>query len=533
EADLSIDSIKRIEIIGELAQRLGLRVDKGAADADAVVEELATRKTLRALVAWLSERLASSAPAKPEPAPEPVPAPAAAAPREVGRYQLVRVPAPMPINGHSSFAGKRFAIYGDARAEALVARLEAEQAIVRRLAAGDAIGEVDGYVDLGPYETPRDMCAMFERVRDAMLAGAQHVFVATRAGGPGGPAGLVKTLAVEAPAARVRVIELADGADAGAVLHGELHAFDKHVEIGYAGDERTTFELAPATPLAPGAAPLSADSVVLITGGARGITARTAVALVERFGCRVELVGRTPLQATEDPGGDAKALRAQLAKQGVAPAEIEQRVARILADREIRDTLAALGERGTYHAVDVRDAAFGELIDAIYARHGRIDAVIHGAGVREDKLMRHKTAESFARVFETKLAGARTLAAKLRDDVKLVVWFSSIVGALGNRGQADYAAAGDALDKLARQLQSRIRGRVLSVDWGPWAGTGMVSPELEREYARRGLALIDPARGVDALLAELAAPAGEPQVILCASDPRALVKPQPQAAEHA
>src|SRR5207249_45731 len=37
EADLSIDSIKRIEIIGELAQRLGLNVRGGGADADAMV----------------------------------------------------------------------------------------------------------------------------------------------------------------------------------------------------------------------------------------------------------------------------------------------------------------------------------------------------------------------------------------------------------------------------------------------------------------------------------------------------------------
>jgi len=180
----------------------------------------------------------------------------------------------------------------------------------------------------------------------------------------------------------------------------------------------------------------------------------------------------------------------------------------------------------------VRTPAFADVIDAIYARRGRIDAVIHGAGVREDKLMRHKTGESFARVFATKVAGARTLAAKLRDDVKLVVWFSSIVGALGNRGQADYAAAGDALDKLARELQGRVRGRVLSLDWGPWAGAGMVSPELEREYARRGLALIDPERGVEALLAEIAsAPGGDPQVILCASDPRALVRREARAQE--
>jgi hypothetical protein len=54
---------------------------------------------------------------------------------------------------------------------------------------------------------------------------------------------------------------------------------------------------------------------------------------------------------------------------------------------------------------------------------------------------------------------------------------------------------------------------VISVDWGPWAGGGMVSPELEREYARRGVTLIDPAEGVACLLAELAAPAGPAQVI--------------------
>jgi acyl transferase domain-containing protein/NAD(P)H-dependent flavin oxidoreductase YrpB (nitropropane dioxygenase family)/NADP-dependent 3-hydroxy acid dehydrogenase YdfG len=531
EADLSIDSIKRIEIIGELAQRLGLRVDKDSADSDAMVEELATRKTLRALVEWLGERLAGSAAPPAAETPEPPAAPAAVTEPAPGvsRYQLARVAAPLPINGHSSFAGKRFAIFGGAGGDGLAARLEAEGASVTRLAAREPIAACDGYVDLGPCDEPHEMCAIFERLREAVLGGVQLVFVVTRAGGAGGPAGLVKTLAVEAPGTRVRIVEVPESADPGALVHGELHAFDSHVEISYTGGERTTFELAPAAPIEPGSPPFAEGSVVLVTGGARGITARVAIAFAQRFGCHVELVGRSPLPRGDDPGGDAKSLRAVLAKRGSPPAEIEAIVSRTLADREIRETLAALGDRGTYHAVDVRTPAFAELVDDIYARRGRIDAVIHGAGVREDKLIRHKTADSFARVFDTKVAGARTLAAKLRDDVKLVVWFSSIVGAIGNRGQADYAAAGDALDKLARQLQTRVRGRVLSIDWGPWAGTGMVSPELEREYARRGLALIDPALGVQALLAEVSSP-GESQVILCASDPRALVRPQPQAA---
>src|SRR5262249_46636205 len=103
-------------------------------------------------------------------------------------------------------------------------------------------------------------------------------------------------------------------------------------------------------------------------------------------------------------------------------------------------------------AVDVRCPDFGALIAAIYERHGRIDAVIHGAGILEDKLIRHKTPESFERVFSTKLTGARTLVERLHDDVKLVVLFSSVSGAFGNRGQGDYAAAGDAFDKLAWTL---------------------------------------------------------------------------------
>jgi NAD(P)-dependent dehydrogenase (short-subunit alcohol dehydrogenase family) len=275
---------------------------------------------------------------------------------------------------------------------------------------------------------------------------------------------------------------------------------------------------------------------VLVTGGARGITALAAIELAKRFRCTIELVGRSPLPADADIGGDAPAIRKALIARGLAPAEIERTIARTLAAREIRATLDAIraaGSQVTYHAVDVRDAAFGALIDDIYARCGRLDGVIHGAGVLEDKLIRDKTGDSFERVVRTKLGSALTLADKLRPDAKFVAWFASISGVAGNRGQVDYAAANDALDKLAWALCSgqeagpqgsmtRGRGtRVVSVDWGPWAGAGMVTPELAREYARRGIGLIDPAAGVDALLAELG-DGGDAQVVLTAATPQML-----------
>jgi hypothetical protein len=88
------------------------------------------------------------------------------------------------------------------------------------------------------------------------------------------------------------------------------------------------------------------------------------------------------------------------------------------------------------------------------------------------------------------------------------VLFGSIAAVLGNRGQADYAAANDALETLGAAWSARTGHRALTVHWGPWAPggdhTGMVGPELAREYARRGIALIDPEEGTAALLRELA-----------------------------
>jgi NAD(P)-dependent dehydrogenase (short-subunit alcohol dehydrogenase family) len=162
---------------------------------------------------------------------------------------------------------------------------------------------------------------------------------------------------------------------------------------------------------------------------------------------------------------------------------------------------------------------FASYISGLYEQHGRIDGVIHGAGVIEDRLVADKTDESFGRVFDTKVQAATVLHENIRDDVKFVVFFSSVASAFGNRGQADYAAANDVLDKLAHCWQARIAGRVLSVNWGPWADTGMVSDSLRRDYHRRGIGLIAPDEGVDALLHELCAAHGEAQVVLMCGTP--------------
>lgn len=520
-------------------------------------------KTLRAVVAWIEANVAAAPGTVANGAAgngqRPVVRGGAKAPGAAGSAAILTVPElalrfvprleelPAADASPARLAGLRVAVTDDGQgiAPALVERLVENQADARVLAPEQAPGEVDALVDLGGLaRQPTPVTGLFELVRSAATGGAQFILAVTGDGGsfghvprgqdetrvanlPGGTClrhgavrGLLKTVAREYPQLCVLAIDV-DPAEPAECLADqllfELVRGNGRVEIGCARGRRHGLRLVEeALDVSGGGSglDLDAESVLVITGGARGIGARAAIAFAREFGCRIELIGRSPLPEPTEPAeyaaaADAVSLRRVLAGEGrlTDPAAIEGECARLLAAREIRATLLALAETGVpaaYHRVDVRDGdAFARTIEKIYERHGRIDGVIHAAGILEDRLIRDKTAESFERVFATKVASAQTLARVLRPDVRFVACFGSVAGVFGNRGQADYAAANAALGAFARDLDARIAGRAVCVHWGPWAGTGMVSPALAREYARRGIGLIDPDDGVRCLLDEL------------------------------
>ncbi len=544
EADLSIDSIKRVEIIGELATRLHLREGHGA-NADALLEELSAKKTLRGIIQWLEQTASASASAVVDAAV--VESISSEISIPLTRYVLRTFTAPRVVVADNRVAGKRFLITDDGLgiAPMLAERLAARGAEARVVDftegnAAPLLKSVDGIVhlwSLNAVNRVRDVKRFFALVRDAVEHDTKYVMTVSGLGGDfgchlassteamsdfgcgAGLAGLIKTVGKEQPQLQAQWLDL-DPREATATLvahlETELLAENKFAEIGYRDGKRMLRRcVAVELPPAHADLDLNESSVVLLTGGARGITAHLAIELAQRYRCTLELVGRTELPLDEESAATAQArdameLRKALiaSERGLKPAEVEKRCAKILAEREMRGTLAAIeaaGGRVNYTALDVRDVhAFGNFIEALYARVPRIDGVIHGAGVIEDKLLRDKSAESFERVFDTKVRGALMLYNLLRNDVKFVVFFSSVASAFGNRGQIDYAAANDVLDKMAPALRARIGGRVLSVNWGPWAGTGMVSPQLERDYASKGIGLIPLRAGIDALLNELA-----------------------------
>jgi len=569
ESDLSIDSIKRIEILGVLNDRSGLAAKLGGGDQDELVEELASIKTLRGIIEWLErhagdveEKQVVTGPVVEQESKEH----AEPLPDKVSRFvfEIERV-APAQRNG-LVLSDKVIALTRDDSgiAEVLAAVLEKAGARVHWASADTPIVEVDGLVHLASLRSsggPEEVKALFRHAKLAVGGGAKWIIGVTGMGGlfgrasngsgrlgQGGVSGLLKTLAKEYPKVRSRAIDVDPSEDANLlariVVDEMLADDDDVVEVGYREGQRHVMKVVPdahemngegSAGESLGIDSLSRDAVVLVTGGARGITARVAIEIAQASRCHLELVGRTPLaNRCEDPitaaAEDSIALKRLLIERRPEArlAEIEGEARKILAAREIRSTLRMIEEAGAtvrYQSVDVRDGeVFGQFIESIYERHDRIDAVIHGAGVLEDKLIAHKTQESFDRVFDTKVSGAMTLADKLRDDVRVVVFFSSVSGAFGNRGQVDYAAANDVLDKLAHYLNERSTTRFLSVNWGPWDSVGMVSPELRAEYDRRGVGLISLSAGASSLIEELGRGSKEDaQVILMNADPAVMV----------
>ncbi|MDT7790412.1 MAG: hypothetical protein QOF58_8831 [Pseudonocardiales bacterium] len=496
EADLSIDSIKRTEIVGELAAELG---------ATGSVDELAGLKTIDAIVGWFGSLDEGNL--HPPQVDEGSPHRASAAGRLV---RLVPQVVPCEPAEPVDLAGKTVLIIDDNGIGLELADLIEKHATRPRIQPvfPDDLTGVDVVVRLGGR-----LPEAFSEVKACVTNGVALVVVTTGGGTFGfdhapdelpadiGLHGLIRTAALEYPDLVVRAVDVnskESHRDIATALLAEIGPGP--AVVGYHAGRRQVIEAVPAE-LGKASLNLDADSVVLLTGGARGITALAATALAERTGCHLELLGRTPI-AAEDHRLSHATTEPELVKALFELGEkdnVPAKARKVLAEREVRQTMERLRAKASsvrYHECDVTDAdAVSKVLDDIKARFGRIDGVIHGAGVLDDKLIEAKTQESFDRVWATKVNGAKAFS-----DGFLVL-FGSVSGVFGNRGQADYSAANDALDRMARFWGTHRR--VVAVDWGPWAGAGMAAG-LADEYARRGIPLIEPRQGVDALLDEIA-----------------------------
>ncbi len=339
-----------------------------------------------------------------------------------------------------------------------------------------------------------------------------------------GVGALAKTAAAEWPEASVKCIDLAiDGlspAQQATAIADELFFGGPEVEVGIDTNGLRITPVATPEEVARGAAfeGLAKDSVLVVSGGAKGVTATSIIELAKELPLRFVLLGRTEL--TEEPAAcsgvtdDAKlkqVLLAEAKRSGtpLTPKKLQRQARQISSCREIRATIKALEDAGSqarYASADVTDAPrIKEICDEVREDWGAINGFIHGAGVLADSLISKKTEDQFNFVFNTKIRGLQALLdATKDDDLTTICLFSSVAARSGNPGQSDYAMANEVLNKIGH-AEAKRRGpscRVKSLGWGPWDG-GMVTPALKAHFESEGVVLLPETKGGQMLVDEL------------------------------
>ena len=303
--------------------------------------------------------------------------------------------------------------------------------------------------------------------------------------------GLGKVTALEAPHLPTRMIDLDPGLGERAAgdLANEILFPARETQVAYRGGLRHAARLVhldfdnrrlPATDAAGSSPPigmpalgeegLRPDGAYLVTGGLGGIGCAVARWLAENGAGAIVLNGR------REPGPEAEAVI-----------------------RELRES----GANVHVELADVTDAA---AVDDMLVRMEEalppLAGVIHSVGVLSDGAIGNQTWERFEQVLSPKILGAWHLhRATIDRGLDMFVLFSSVVGVIGNRGQANHAAANAFLDQLAAHRRSLgLPGQAIA--WGAWSDIGEAAEQRERIEGRQrfvGRGWITPQQGIKAL----------------------------------
>jgi 3-oxoacyl-(acyl-carrier-protein) synthase/malonyl CoA-acyl carrier protein transacylase/NAD(P)-dependent dehydrogenase (short-subunit alcohol dehydrogenase family) len=324
-------------------------------------------------------------------------------------------------------------------------------------------------------------------------------------------AGFLKSLARELPDSTCRILNTDETSLATALrqLEAEFGRPCDGCEICYQGGRRHSIQLSKTDCLSDGAKPgLDSNSVVLATGGGRGVTAVLAEELLNRFGCTVIALGRT------DPSSIPPYILAmdevqlfnyeqQFYKEQIALGtgkkitELKKDFKNYQSALEVSETvrrLSALPGRFEYISADLTSSeSVASVVESVFQRYGRVSLVLHGAGTQVSKVLPKKTLRDFQGVVSAKLDSLRYIYQACRkhggEHPTAYHILTSAFSYMGNDGQEDYGAANETLNRLAAVMDNNRPGENwTSVAWLGWAGIGMTRGlEYAALAARRGL----------------------------------------------
>lgn len=361
----------------------------------------------------------------------------------------------------------------------------------------------------------------------ATRMGGLHGYGETGATAPLGGAvtGFTKAYKRERPNALVKAVDFEIGAEPAETaerLMAETLSDPGVIEVGYYDGSRFSVSLVerPAVDGHPGLV-LKRDQVFVITGAAGGITSAIVSDLAAASGGTFYLLDLVPVPEPKNRlvalfRADKEQLKQELIEQARSegarptPASIDKKVfgiERQEAALRAVESVQAAGGQAYYRCVNLLDGpAVAAIVDEIRARHGRIDVLVHAAGLEVSRSLPDKDAAQFNLVFDVKADGFFNLLRAARGlPIGATVAFSSVAGRFGNSGQTDYSAANDLLCKVSRSMiQWRPETRGLAIDWTAWGGIGMATRgSTPKIMERAGIEVLPPEVGVPTVRREL------------------------------
>jgi 3-oxoacyl-[acyl-carrier protein] reductase len=165
--------------------------------------------------------------------------------------------------------------------------------------------------------------------------------------------------------------------------------------------------------------------------------------------------------------GIGKAIAEQLAAEGVKVLCVSKNEASCGA---VAQAIRAAGGRAQAYAVDVADAAaVRAACEKILAEHERVDILVNNAGITKDMLLLRMSDEDWHAVLNTNLSSCFYWTKALLRPMTQTRWgriinMSSVVGLIGNPGQANYAAAKAGMLGLTKALARELAGRNITVN---------------------------------------------------------------------
>jgi acyl transferase domain-containing protein/NAD(P)-dependent dehydrogenase (short-subunit alcohol dehydrogenase family)/acyl carrier protein len=361
----------------------------------------------------------------------------------------------------------------------------------------------------------------------ATRLGGQHGYDQSGAVSPLGGAvvGFTKTYKRERVDALVKAVDFEPDRNPTEIARGLLNETLRDpgaVEIGYRNDLRWAIGLAEqsAADGQPGIR-LDKGTVFVIAGAAGSIVSAITSDLAAASGGKFYLLDLVPepdadnpdlLRFTRDKENLKRDLFARIQARGerATPVLVEKELAaleRAHAAMSAINAVRAAGGTAHYFSLNLTDFdSVTKVIDQVRKKEGRIDVLLHAAGIERSHFLPDKDSREFDLVFDVKSDGWFNLLKSIGDmPVGATIAFSSIAGRFGNAGQADYSSANDLLCKITSSLRrTHPATRGIAIDWTAWGGIGMATRgSIPKMMEVAAIDMLSPEAGIPLIRREL------------------------------